>query len=98
MAARASRGRSIKIDFRGHDLRRTAATRMASAGVPREHIAQVLNHVEGGPRATRVYDRHTYDLEKRAALQAWATALLNVSAMRASASDKGFRPGVTCTL
>ncbi len=39
------------------DLRRTAATRMAEASVPRDHIAKVLNHVEGGPAATRVYDR-----------------------------------------
>ena len=36
------------------DLRRTAATFMAAAGIPREHIGHVLNHVEGGARATRV--------------------------------------------
>ena len=39
---------------------------MAAAGIPREHIAKVLNHVEGGARATRVYDRHSYDAEKAA--------------------------------
>jgi hypothetical protein len=39
-------GRALDIeDFRGHDLRRTAATRMGEAGVPRQHIAYVLNHV-----------------------------------------------------
>jgi hypothetical protein len=32
----------------------------------------VLNHVEGGPTATRVYDRYSYDAEKRAALERWA--------------------------
>ena len=63
------------MDFRGHDLRRTAATRMAAAGVQRDHIARVLNHVEGGARATRVYDRHTYDGEKRIALETWARSL-----------------------
>jgi len=66
------------VDFRGHDLRRTAATRMAEAGIPRDHIAKVLNHVEGGPSATRVYDRYSYDNEKRMALEAWARALTAV--------------------
>jgi len=70
--------RTLGIDFRGHDLRRTAATRMAATGVPREHIGRVLNHVEGGARATRVYDRHSYDGEKRAALDAWASSLSSV--------------------
>jgi hypothetical protein len=72
--------RRLGSDLRGHDLRRTAATRMAAAGVPREHIARVLNHVEGGARATRVYDRHTYDGEKRAALESWARSLAKVLA------------------
>ena len=66
---------ALGLDFRGHDLRRTAATHMAAAGVPRGHIAHVLNHVEGGARATRVYDRHSYDREKRTALEAWARSL-----------------------
>jgi integrase len=67
--------RVLKIDFRGHDLRRTAATVMASDGIPREHIGHVLNHVEGGARATRVYDRYAYDREKRIALESWARSL-----------------------
>jgi hypothetical protein len=45
---------------------------LAEAGVPRDHIAKVLNHVEGGPAATRVYDRYDYDAEKRDALDRWA--------------------------
>lgn len=35
----------------------------------------VLNHVEGGPAATRVYDRYAYDAEKRDALERWARRL-----------------------
>jgi hypothetical protein len=35
----------------------------------------VLNHVEGGPAATRVYDRYAYDAEKRQALERWAQRL-----------------------
>ena len=60
-------------DFRGHDLRRMAASRMASAGCPRLVIGKVLNHAE--PGVTAVYDRHTYDAEKREALQIWARSL-----------------------
>jgi integrase len=60
-------------DFRGHDLRRTAASLMASAGVPRLTISKILNHVERG--VTKVYDRHSYDPEKKAALNWWATRL-----------------------
>jgi integrase len=53
-------------NFRGHDLRRTAASIMASGGIPRLTISKILNHVEGS--ITAVYDRHSYDAEKRAAL------------------------------
>jgi hypothetical protein len=38
----------------------------------RADIAKVLNHTEGGPRATMVYNRHAYDREKRLALETWA--------------------------
>jgi integrase len=62
----------LTFQFRAHDLRRTAATRMAEAGISREHLAKVLNHIEGGPGATRVYDRYTYDAEKRQAVETWA--------------------------
>ena len=48
---------------------------MAEAGVSRDHIAKVLNHVEAGPAATRVYERYDYDAEKREALERWARRL-----------------------
>jgi integrase len=76
--AGAALSRTLRFQFRGHDLRRTAATRMAEAGVPRQHISAVLNHVEGGPTATRVYDRYSYDAEKRAALERWAKELSRI--------------------
>ena len=56
-------------DFGGHDLRRTAATYMTSAGVSRFVISRVLNHAEQG--VTAIYDRASYDGEKRAALAFW---------------------------
>lgn len=65
----------LSFTFRAHDLRRTAATRMAEAGITREHLARVLNHIEGGPAVTRVYDRYDYDNEKRDALDRWARRL-----------------------
>lgn len=61
------------VDFRGHDLRRTAASLMVGAGVPRLVVSKILNHVETG--VTAVYDRHSYDLEKRAALDFWGKCL-----------------------
>jgi integrase len=60
-------------DFRGHDLRRTAASIMASGGIPRLTISKILNHVERN--ITAVYDRHSYDPEKRAALDWWDVKL-----------------------
>lgn len=59
-----------KIDFKFHDLRRTAASHMTGAcGISRFVVGQVLNHQERG--ITRVYDRHSYDREKEAALGKW---------------------------
>jgi integrase len=72
--SRIASARAIELpDFRGHDLRRTAASYMASAGVPRLHIAKVLNHADSS--VTAVYDRHSYDPEKRAALDTWGRKL-----------------------
>ena len=63
-------------DFRGHDLRRTAASYMASAGISRLVISKILNHVDKG--VTAVYDRHSYDAEKRTALETWARTLAGI--------------------
>jgi integrase len=59
--------------FTPHDLRRTAATNMTKAGHNRLTVSKVLNHVEGG--VTAIYDRHSYDKEKRQALEAWGRRL-----------------------
>ncbi|NNE82461.1 MAG: tyrosine-type recombinase/integrase [Alphaproteobacteria bacterium] len=62
------------VEFVPHDLRRTAASRMTGdLGIARLTVSKVLNHVETGVTAT--YDRHSYDKEKRAALEAWAQRL-----------------------
>lgn len=71
-AARVKMNSGIE-DFKLHDLRRTAASMMAGSGIPRLVVSKILNHVEQG--VTRVYDRHSYDSEKRAALDKWARRL-----------------------
>ncbi|MEO7192068.1 MAG: hypothetical protein ABI051_13525 [Vicinamibacterales bacterium] len=38
----------------------------------------MLNHVEGGPQSTRVYDRYSNDREKRSALEIWARELARI--------------------
>lgn len=60
-------------DFRPHDLRRTAASLMTSMQIPRLTVSKILNHVEQG--VTRIYDRYSYDKEKRLALDKWASRL-----------------------
>jgi integrase len=65
---------STGIAFRGHDLRRTAATQMTSMGIPRLTVRKILNHVE--PGVTQIYDRYSYDIEKREALEIWSKRLL----------------------
>jgi integrase len=56
-----------------HDLRRTVATRMAELGVQPHIIEAVLNHVSGHKGGVAgIYNRATYDKEKREALNLWA--------------------------
>jgi integrase len=63
-----------------HDIRRTVATRMAELGVQPHIIEAVLNHVSGHKGGIAgIYNRATYDKEKREALNVWAehvTALI----------------------
>ena len=48
----------------------------ALAAVPRLVVSKILNHAEQG--VTRVYDRHSYNDEKREALEKWADALCTI--------------------
>jgi integrase len=55
-----------------HDLRRTAASGMASLRVAPHVVEAVLNHASGTIKGVAaVYNRYRYDEEKRAALEAW---------------------------
>ena len=61
--------RASGVEFRAHDLRRTGASLMTGMGIPRLTVGKILNHAE--PGVTAVYDRHSYDREKRDALDRW---------------------------
>ena len=56
-----------------HDLRRTAKTLMARAGVRPDISERVLGHVIAGVEGT--YDRHSYADEKRDALERLAAMI-----------------------
>ncbi len=73
-----------KVEFRFHDLRRTAASHMTGISIPRLVVSKLLNHVEQG--ITSVYDRHSYDAEKRAALLKWEHQLREVLERKPKAS------------
>jgi integrase len=58
-----------KLDsFTPHDLRRTAETAMAAAGVHKEYRDRVLNHVDSSVGGKN-YNKHDFKSEKRAALE-----------------------------
>jgi integrase len=65
-------GRALPA-WRLHDLRRTTATGMQRIGISLQVVEAILGHV-GGSRAgvAGVYQRHSFDVEKRIALEAWA--------------------------
>ncbi len=63
-------------NWRLHDLRRTARSLMARAKVRPDHAERVLNHKIGGVEGT--YDRHSYEDEKRDALDRLARLLCHI--------------------
>ena len=68
----AAAGKSL-AEWKPHDLRRTVATRMAELGVQPHIVEAVLNHVSGHKGGVAgIYNRATYDKEKREALNLWA--------------------------
>jgi integrase len=87
---KAAAGTREKADIRGHDLRRTAASLMASGGVPRFLISRILNHSEEKD-ITSVYDRYSYDLEKKSAMGFWNRQLTAILKGRSSSSAGRFK-------
>jgi integrase len=74
--ALAQAGQPAMPAWRLHDLRRTAASRMAQLGIPPHVIEKVLNHTSGSLAGVAgVYNRFGYGGEKRHALESWAAHL-----------------------
>jgi len=69
--------------FTPHDLRRTAATLVTSLGFSRFIAGLLLNHTEAS--VTAIYDRNTYDEDKRLA---WRALGERVAALKAAQPAK----------
>ena len=68
-----------------HDLRRSVATGTAELGIAPHIVEAVLNHVSGHKAGIAgVYNRATYEGEKRAALAMWADHVMATVEGRAS--------------
>mgnify|MGYP001810293927 CR=1 FL=1 len=69
------------------------ATLMVSEriGLAPHVVTAVLGHKAEGAKVTQIYIRHTYDKEKRAALQAWAALLDEIVTGTPRASGTVFR-------
>jgi integrase len=66
-------------EWRLHDLRRTAATRLADLGVQPHVVEAVLNHVSGHKAGVAgIYNRAAYAPEKRAALTLWGEHVMEL--------------------
>jgi integrase len=74
----------VKIEaWRIHDLRRTAATRMAKIGTPPHVVEAVLNHVSGVKAGVAgIYNQEQYPAEKRIALQGLAGEIESILTCR----------------
>lgn len=80
----ANGGKAI-AGWRLHDLRRTCATKMVELGIRPDVVEAVLNHASGQRSGVAgIYNRHSYDREKRAALDLWADKLLAIVSGRES--------------
>jgi integrase len=70
-------GASGVTSWRIHDLRRTVATGLQKLGVNLQTIEAVLGHTSGSRSGVvGVYQRHSFDAEKRAALEAWGAHVM----------------------
>jgi integrase len=75
--------RARPAPWRLHDLRRTAATRMADLGVQPHVIEAVLNHISGHKAGVAgIYNRTSYAAEKRQALDLLASHIEAIVAGR----------------
>ena len=71
-AIRRNRNSLSIDDFCPHDLRRTGATWITAAGLPKLYARLMLNHSDGERDVTgEVYVQYSYDFEKQRAAKVW---------------------------
>jgi integrase len=68
--------RAVNFDFQVRDLRRSAGTCIAATRAGRFIVGQVLGHADRS--VTSIYDKHSYDSEKRLALEKWDRRLRDI--------------------
>jgi integrase len=71
---------SIMPPWTLHDLRRTGGTMMNEFSLAEPHVIEaILNHISGTSKGgvAGIYNRATYDIQKRSALERWADFLLS---------------------
>jgi integrase len=85
-------------NFRVHDLRRTAATKMEELGTPPHVISHILNHISVSRSSItkRVYARYKYEREKREALDAWGTRIEEIVSENTAVQNTS--PDPTCVV
>ena len=67
-------------NWRIHDLRRTVATGLQKLGANLQTIESVLGHTSGSRSGVvGVYQRHSFDAEKREALETWGVHIMSLT-------------------
>ena len=87
MSNRSAHGKALILaggKWTPHDLRRTGATMMVSLGVLPEVVERCLNHREQN-RVKRIYQRHDYKQEMRAAWQLLGERITALLAVKSAA-------------
>lgn len=74
--------------FTPHDTRRAAASHMTALGISRLTVSKLLNHADNS--VTAIYDRHSYDKEKRSAINAWGEKLTNLISNNKNTQEKQY--------
>lgn len=81
--AKNNGGRKLQA-WRIHDLRRTAATGLQRLGISVQVIEAILGHLSGSRAGVvGIYQRHSFNDEKRAALNGWARHVSLVTGSKA---------------
>jgi len=71
-----------------HDLRRSAASHMASLGIGPHVVEAILNHKSGVIRGVAaIYNKYQYQPEQRAALEAWSRRVREIASGEKAASN-----------